>query len=92
MRVGDSGQWLRLERVERQDPGYSELFERERSLRPPNGWGLPPRVDSPHIWAAKLPADLSPGTHWLEVRARDRFGAVHHARRPLRVMPTENPD
>ncbi|MCH8132062.1 MAG: calcineurin-like phosphoesterase family protein [Myxococcales bacterium] len=92
MRVSASGPWLPLEHVERQDPGYAELFEREKSLRPPNGWGLPPRVDSPHIWAAKLPADLPPGTHWLEVRARDRFGAVHHARRPLRVLPAENSD
>ena len=92
MRVSASGPWLPLEHVERQDPGYAELFEREKSLRPPNGWGLPPRVDSPHIWAAKLPADLPPGTHWLEVRARDRFGAMHHARRLLRVLPAENSD
>lgn len=79
------GAWIPLRRVERPDPAYRAIFEREAELRPPDGFQLPPPVDSPHLWAGRLPADPPPGLHVLEVRARDMFGQIDHARRPLRI-------
>jgi hypothetical protein len=85
MRLGESGEWVPLERVARRDPGYLALLEREARIRPPQGYGLPPAVDSPHLWAGQLPSDPPIGSLVLEVRATDMFGQVLRARRLLRI-------
>jgi hypothetical protein len=85
MRLGKGGEWVPLERVARRDPGYLALLEREAQARPPNGYGLPPAVDSPHLWAGRLPKDPPIGSVVLEVRAVDMFGRVLRARRLLRI-------
>jgi len=85
MRLGESGKWVTLERVARRDPGYVALLEREARSRPPRGYELPPAVDSPHLWAGRLPSDPPVGTAVVEVRAVDMFGQISRARRLLRI-------
>jgi hypothetical protein len=85
MRLRPDDPWIPLVRVERRDPYYVELKIREARLDPPAGYGLPPVVDSPHLWAGTLPEDPPPGTHALEVRARDLSGRVHRGIRLVRI-------
>ena len=85
MRLG-SGEWSRLERTPRKDPFYAAIQRREEALREPDGpRGLPPAIDSPHIWAGTLPADPPAGTHALEVRTTDMFGQIFSGHRLIRV-------
>jgi hypothetical protein len=85
MRVGHGGPWLPLRLVRRRDPAYAATAAREAAERPPHGYGLPPAVISPHLFAGRLPDALAPGAVLLEVRAVDDFGQVHRGRRPLRI-------
>jgi hypothetical protein len=85
MRLGEGGAWIRLDRVEARDPGYEALYRREAAARPPDGYGLPSPVLSPHLWVGRLPAGLAPGDRVLEVRTLDFFGQEYRTRRPLRV-------
>jgi hypothetical protein len=85
MRLGDTGAWQTLERVERPDPFYLELLAREAELGPKLGRPLPPAAPSLHLWRGTLPAHPPPGTHTLEVRSRDVFGQHFSARRLIRI-------
>ena len=62
MRLGDTGAWQTLERVERPDPFYVELLAREAALGPKLGRPLPPAAPSLHLWRGTLPANPPPGT------------------------------
>jgi hypothetical protein len=87
MRIGGS-EWLPMTRTAVPDPGLLALSEREMELLElkKNAWTKPPKPkNSPHIWAAKLPAGCSPGTYAIEIRETDMFGAVHQGRRVIRV-------
>jgi len=85
MRLGDTGAWRTLERVERPDPYYVELLAREAELGPKLGRPLPPAAPSLHLWRGTLPANPPPGTHTLEVRSTDVFGQRFSARRLIRI-------
>lgn len=85
MRFAPSGAWQPLRRVVRKDPGYRALYERERELRPPEGWSLPPPNDSTHLWAGVLPAAPPPGTALLEVRATEPSGRILTGRQLVRI-------
>jgi hypothetical protein len=85
MRLAPSGAWQPLRRVVRKDPGYRAIYERERELRPPEGWSLPPPNDSTHLWAGVLPAAPAPGTALLEVRATEPSGRILTGRQLLRI-------
>jgi hypothetical protein len=85
MRLGPDAAWTPLERVERPSPYFLELKRREAEARPPPARPLPPADPSQHLWRGLLPADPPRGTHLLEVRTTDMFGATHHGRRILRI-------
>jgi hypothetical protein len=85
MRLGDTGVWQTLERVERPDPFYVELLAREAELGPKLGRPLPPAAPSLHLWRGTLPANPPPGTYTLEVRSSDVFGQDFSARRLIRI-------
>nr|CAA9221997.1 hypothetical protein AVDCRST_MAG63-526 [uncultured Armatimonadetes bacterium] len=86
MRLGERGPWVPLARVAREDPYYRALKEAEQGPNPPPGRKLPQIIESPHLWAAKLPADPPRGTHLLQVRTTDMFGKTHTDQRILRVV------
>jgi len=84
MRVG-SGEWIKLERVEREDPYFQAIKVAEESEHPPRGGKLPRPAKSPHIWRGMLPANLARGAQLIEVRTTDMFGQTYFAGRIIRV-------
>lgn len=49
------------------------------------GWKMAPSRYSTHIWSAKMPLILIPGTYRLEVYSKDRFGEVAIGNRVFRI-------
>jgi len=86
MRVA-SGPWTRLELVAREDPYYAAIKEAEQSDAPPRGRPLPKAAVCSHLWAGRLPTDLPPGTHLIEVRTTDVYGQTYVGRRLIAVQP-----
>ena len=77
-----------LAKVAVPDPALVATLERENSLLElkKDAWTpLSKAMKSPHIWGAKLPANVKAGPQAHEVRTTDMFGATHHARRVIRV-------
>jgi hypothetical protein len=85
MRLGNTGEWRRLERVPREDPHYAAARERAARTPSPSGPELLPAIPSPHTWVGMLPADPPRGTAALEVRTTDLFGQVYTAHRVIRI-------
>jgi C terminal of Calcineurin-like phosphoesterase/N terminal of Calcineurin-like phosphoesterase/Calcineurin-like phosphoesterase len=85
MRLAPHGDWQPLVRVERVDPLYEALREREAEAGHQRGPGLPPAQASRHLWAGRLLANPPRGTVTLEVRSRDMFGQVYTAYRLIRI-------
>ncbi len=73
MRLGDEGDWIPMTRVQEPDPAYAEMKKLEEQYTLP-GRRLPGLMNSPHLWAANLPAKLPRGSHVLTVRTVDMFG------------------
>jgi len=85
MRLGPTGDWITLARVERPAPYFLEQKRREAAATSPPARPLPPADPSSHLWVGRLPESPPPGTATLEVRATDTFGRVHTAHRTLRI-------
>ena len=96
MRVGNSGEWILMERVEVPDPNYVRLKEMEEEIletlsaheiTPPASFGrsIPNPRPSSHLWQATLPGSISRGTHTIHVRSTDMFDQVHDGYRIVRV-------
>jgi 3',5'-cyclic AMP phosphodiesterase CpdA len=81
----ETGGWTAMHRVERPDPSYQALWERERELLGEERARLPHPLPSTHLWSGHLPAEPAPGSYWIEVRSTDMFGQVDTARRLIRV-------
>ncbi|MCG8404707.1 MAG: calcineurin-like phosphoesterase family protein [Phycisphaerales bacterium] len=85
MRIDDAQSWIPMKQVKRHDPYLTNIINSERSRQPPNGRKMGNPIDSPHLWAAKLPAKLPRGAHTIEIRTRDIFGQIAHGHRVIRV-------
>lgn len=71
-----------MQRVERIDPFVQEVYARNADTKKP--WveaGM-----SSHLWEARLPPDLPPGTHRITVQASDEFGRAYAAAMVLEVV------
>lgn len=85
MRVGKEGAWTTAKHVAAPDPFYAAikaaedrpLIRRGRKLRDP--------MDSPHIWIATLPANLTPGAHVIYVRTMDPYYGELLGKRIIRI-------
>jgi hypothetical protein len=64
---------VKMERLTRPDPFVEEEFARNQATKKP--WVK--AEHSSHIWTARLPDDLEPGTHCVAVRVVDEFGREH---------------
>lgn len=85
MRVG-SGDWVKMTSTVRPDPTYQKLYDQEELVADKPWKKLPTPKDSSHLWEAMLPADLSTGSHLIEVRASNVFGKTYTGRRIVRVI------
>ncbi len=83
MRVGD-GPWVVLDKVIRKDPVFAAASVKDKELKAPFR-PLPDPIDSPHMWAGKLPAGLNRGMQPIHVRTTDMFGQVYLATRGVQV-------
>lgn len=77
MRVRGHGDWVAMNNVRRADPAYGAMKaaddpQAETAVRTK----LPAPIETPHMWAANLPADLPAGVHVLEVESTDMFDQV----------------
>jgi hypothetical protein len=84
MRVGENGEWITMTRVQEPDPAYAQMKKLEEQYTLP-GRRLPGLMNSPHLWAANLPANLPRGTYLLHVRTTDMFGRTWSDRRIFSV-------
>ena len=70
------------ERTIRPDPLTQDLFQRAGQAKKPWVRAEP----SSHIWQARLPADLAPGLHRLNVSATTEYGQLHQGGLIFEVM------
>ncbi len=84
MRVGETGEWITMTRVQEPDPAYAQMKKLEEQYTLP-GRRLPGLMNSPHLWTANLPANLPRGTYLLHVRTTDMFGRTWSDRRIFSV-------
>ncbi|HLN09957.1 MAG TPA: calcineurin-like phosphoesterase family protein [Xanthobacteraceae bacterium] len=64
---------VRMQRVTRPDPFVEEEFARNEATKKPWVKAEP----SAHVWEARLPGDLEPGTYCVAVRVVDEYGREH---------------
>lgn len=76
---------IKMDRVARLDPFVEEEFTRNEATKKPWVKALP----SSHIWSARLPDDLQPGTHCIRVRVIDEYGREHRDNLVLEVNASE---
>jgi hypothetical protein len=82
----DDRAWNQVRRTLGWDPSYAEDFLAQDSRPlPPQGSRLPDPVVCYHLWRGTLPADLSVGRHFLQVRATDPQGRVFVAEQALEI-------
>jgi hypothetical protein len=81
------GEWdpIKMQRVERPDPFVHEEFARNEATKKPWVKAEP----SSHIWTARLPPDLTVGTHCIRVRAVDEYGREHRDHLVVEVTGSE---
>lgn len=89
MRVPPTKDWTRLTKTSMIDPSYQILFDLHENNKTLPGRPMPKPLESPHIWTGKLPANLPPGVHVVEIRTRDIYNNTFTANRIFRVMPSE---
>jgi hypothetical protein len=80
--------WRRLAFTPGIDPRYEAAWAFEQTLPEAlvPGWGLPDPAVAHHLWSTEIVGDLPAGTHVLEVRHTDLYGAQHTGRRSIRVI------
>ncbi len=84
MRI-DRGDWTVLDKVLEADPFYVETRDREIAAAPESKRQLSAPIPSPHLWKGQLPADLTVGSHLIEIEGTDAYGRPHKGYRVLRV-------
>ncbi len=86
MRIGETTDWINLEKSVEEDPYYHALkeFEKTNPEKLTNRLlGNPTKSD--HLWKAPVPAGLPVGEHLIYVETEDMYGRVFNASRSLRV-------
>lgn len=86
MRVGESEDWITLDKVLEEDPYYVETRNREMAARPEAKNHLNGPIKSDHLWKGFLPPRLKAETHLIRVEATDAYGRLWKGERLLRVV------
>ena len=71
------------------DPSFKKLSETENGVEGKSYRNLPKAKNSTHLWQAKLPDGLKPGTHLLRIRTVEMDGDEHVAGRVIRITPAK---
>ena len=85
MSVEGTGQWIELHRRIENDPTFVEIYEREQAVTPIPEPKLTKPKPSQHLWAGKLPSQLAPGFHQLNVETTDMHGRTFFDKRAFWV-------
>ena len=85
MRLGKEDSWTLMERKVIGDPEFAALSAAGRANKTKAWRDLPAPKACPHLWHARLPKGIEPGTHMLQVRTVDMHGRTYHGRRILRI-------
>ncbi len=86
MRLGESSEWITLDKVREEDPHYVETRNREMAANPEAARPLNAPILSHHLWKGFLPAGLAPGSHALQVEATDAYDRLWKGSRVVRVV------
>jgi hypothetical protein len=86
MAIGDGAETIVLEKVLEEDPYYVAVRQREMEAKPLFKGHLNGPILSGHLWKAKLPPGLKPGSHSIQVEATDAYDRLHKDRRLIRVV------
>ncbi|QDT29184.1 Calcineurin-like phosphoesterase [Gimesia panareensis] len=89
MQIGPSGSWAPMERIVAIDPSFKKLSEAENGVDGKTYRDLPKPKTSTHLWQAKLPDGLKPGTYLIRVRTVEMDGDEHLGGRVIRVLPAK---
>ena len=87
--LGELGAWSGMELTPGIDPRYEEIVRSDVTEQ--RGRALNKPAVSHHIWSARLPEALGPGTQWLWVRATDPYGREDIASFPIRTVKDMTP-
>ncbi|ACL58265.1 calcineurin-like phosphoesterase C-terminal domain-containing protein [Methylobacterium nodulans] len=81
----NGGAAIEMVRTRRPDPFVAALYARFAATK--KSWVK--AEPSSHIWTARLPRDLAPGTHRIGVEAADEYGRLHEDGIVLEVLAGE---
>ena len=92
MTLDGGASWLPMERFTGTDPECARM----QAMNPHRldgvwGWDVDEPSRTGHLWRARLPEGMKPGTHLLTVRATDLFGQTHTGHRVIRILETPRP-
>ncbi|GEO23158.1 hypothetical protein CQA01_36920 [Cyclobacterium qasimii] len=95
MRISGFSEWIPMEYAPQVDPlnqwmhSLSPFLDLKlsngKNTEEALGWKMDPARRSTHIWAAKMPSNLLPGTYHLEVHSKDMFGQEDIGKRVFRI-------
>jgi hypothetical protein len=94
MKAGPDGNWTTMAPVKTVDPACLQMHQLTPYLRETVlgkrldevlGWAMDFPSVSHHIWEARLPQGLTPGTHTVSVRTTDMYGQTWMSHRLFRI-------
>ncbi|MGU3661547.1 calcineurin-like phosphoesterase C-terminal domain-containing protein [Methylobacterium fujisawaense] len=74
LRLGDGRAAVPMWKARQPDPFVTQVYARNMDTKKP--WVS--AIASSHIWVARLPADLGPGTHRADIEVVDEYGRTRH--------------
>lgn len=82
----DQQEWKKMNKEETFDPAhYAKVQKYDLSQTLLEGRRPSNPVNSPHLWSARIPSNLSVGEHHVEIRTKDRFQRVFSTVKAFRV-------
>lgn len=84
MKIGDDGEWIKMENTLQGDPFRMEVMAREKQIVEIPWRALGNPAPSEHIWATEQKVNLSPGVYTIHIRAADEWWE-YEGKRLLRV-------
>ncbi|WP_158962771.1 calcineurin-like phosphoesterase C-terminal domain-containing protein [Myroides fluvii] len=82
----DQQEWKKMNREVTLDPAlYAKVQKYDLSQTLVDGKRPSNPVNSPHLWSARIPANLPVGTHQVEIRTKDMFQRVFSTVKTFRV-------